>query len=88
MNDRKEWIILLAVCMGSRLWSAIYYIEDPDSLRFALGVIDFDVVRIQPHFPAYPVFCFFAKLLICCAEPDGLFLRRFDDISSLTLIRI
>ena len=63
MNDRKEWIILLAVCMGSRLWSAIYYIEDPDSLRFALGVIDFDVVRIQPHFPAYPVFCFFAKLI-------------------------
>ncbi len=63
VDDRKEWIIFLALCMGTRIWSAIYYIEDPDSLRFALGVIDFDVGRMQPHFPAYPVFCFFAKLI-------------------------
>ena len=43
--------------------STIYYIEDLDSLRFALSMIDYDVAKLQPHFPAYPVFCCIAKLL-------------------------
>ena len=43
--------------------STIYYIEDLDSLRFALSIVDYDVAKLQPHFPAYPVFCCLAKLL-------------------------
>ena len=43
--------------------STIYYIEDLDSLRFALSIVDYDVAKWQPHFPAYPVFCGIAKLL-------------------------
>ena len=43
--------------------STIYYIEDLDSLRFALSMVDYDVAKLQPHFPAYPVFCSIAKLL-------------------------
>ena len=42
--------------------STIYYIEDLDSLRFALSMVDYDVAKLQPHFPAYPVFCGIAKL--------------------------
>ncbi|MEM6782520.1 MAG: hypothetical protein AAF624_02165 [Bacteroidota bacterium] len=35
----------------------VTYIEDPDSLRFALSVADgFDLAALQPHFPGYPVF--------------------------------
>ena len=59
----KQWIVLLGLCLGSRLLSAVHYIEDPDSLRFALSLVDYDVSRLQPHFPAYPVFCLLAKLL-------------------------
>ena len=32
MSERVAWVVLLALCMTSRFWSAIYYIEDPDSL--------------------------------------------------------
>lgn len=54
--------IVLISCIGSRLLSTIYYIEDLDSLRFALSMLEYDVEKLQPHFPAYPVFCFVAKL--------------------------
>lgn len=47
--------------MLSRVITHIDYIEDIDSLRFALGVQDYDVANYQPHFPAYPVFCFLVK---------------------------
>ena len=57
------WGIVFIGCIVSRLLSTIYYIEDLDSLRFALSMIDYDVAKLQPHFPAYPVFCWSAKLL-------------------------
>ena len=57
------WWLLLIWLLVSRLWSTIYYIEDLDSLRFALSMIDYNVVKNQPHFPAYPVFCFITKLV-------------------------
>jgi hypothetical protein len=49
--------------VSSRLASTIYYIEDTDSLRFALSVGDYDVAELRPHFPGYPVFAFMAKAL-------------------------
>lgn len=50
--------------MASRLATTVYYIEDTDSLRFALSVYDeYDVAALQPHFPGYPVFWAAAKPL-------------------------
>ena len=63
MSEGRAWGALLVLCIASRLLGAIYYVEDLDSLRFALAVVDYDVPRLQPHFPAYPVFCFAAKML-------------------------
>jgi hypothetical protein len=57
-----QCLAVLALCLASRLFTTIRHIEDADSLRFALAMIDFDVTRLQPQFPGYPVFCFFAKL--------------------------
>ena len=68
MSERKVWGAVLILCLGSRLMSAVYYIEDLDSLRFALGVVDYDVTKLQPHFPAYPVFCFFAKAIYALTD--------------------
>ena len=62
-TEFRVWSIIFISCIASRLFSTIYYIEDLDSLRFALSMIDYDVAKLQPHFPAYPVFCFIAKLL-------------------------
>ena len=63
MTEARVWGVIFISCLGSRLLSTVYYIEDLDSLRFALSMVDYDVARLQPHFPAYPVFCFIAKLL-------------------------
>ena len=54
---------LLLACVFSRVLTSIYYIEDIDSLRFALSIQDYNILSLQPHFPGYPVFCFFAKYL-------------------------
>ena len=62
-TEFRVWSIVLISCIASRLFSTIYYIEDLDSLRFALSIINYDVAKLQPHFPAYPVFCWTAKLL-------------------------
>ena len=62
-TEFRVWSIVFISCIGSRLLSTIYYIEDLDSLRFALSMVDYDVAKLQPHFPAYPVFCGIAKLL-------------------------
>jgi 4-amino-4-deoxy-L-arabinose transferase-like glycosyltransferase len=56
-------LTVLALCLLARLLTTIHHIEDADSLRFALAMIDFDVTKLQPQFPGYPVFCFFARLL-------------------------
>ncbi|MCG9127056.1 glycosyltransferase family 39 protein [Candidatus Poribacteria bacterium] len=69
MNKQKQtnnvftWVFILFCCIVSRLLSTIYYIEDIDSLRFALSMVEYDVEKLQPHFPAYPVFCFLAKFI-------------------------
>ena len=57
----KVWGVVFILCVAPRLLTTIYYIEDLDSLRFALSLVDYDVAKFQPHFPAYPVFCFVAK---------------------------
>ena len=61
-TEFRVWSIVFISCVASRLLSTIYYIEDLDSLRFALSIVDYDVAKLQPHFPAYPVFCWVAKL--------------------------
>lgn len=55
-------LLLLLASIATRLLTSVHYIADPDSLRFALGVVDYDVASLQPHFPGYPVFVFIVKL--------------------------
>ncbi|EAY24595.1 membrane protein, putative [Microscilla marina ATCC 23134] len=56
------WWSTLTICVFSRIFTAIYYIEDVDSLRFALAIKDYNLATYQPHFPAYPVYCFIVKI--------------------------
>lgn len=60
-NHNHYNIILLILCVVCRISTTIYYIEDIDSLRFALSIKDYDITKFQPHFPGYPVFCFIVK---------------------------
>ena len=63
MSEGLKYTILLLLCIGSRAATSINYIEDIDSLRFALSAIEFDVMKQQPHFPAYPFFCYLLNFL-------------------------
>ena len=56
-------IALFIICILSRVLTSIYYVEDIDSLRFSLSIIDYDITKLQPHFPGYPIFCFFVKVI-------------------------
>ena len=63
MSEGLKYTILLLLCIGSRAATSINYVEDIDSLRFALSAIEFDVTKQQPHFPAYPFFCYLLNFL-------------------------
>jgi hypothetical protein len=75
------WGALIVACVGSRLATTITYIEDPDSLRFALSVADeYNIAALQPHFPGYPVFWAAAELFYV---PTGSFSASFSIVGGL-----
>ncbi|HAT48247.1 MAG TPA: hypothetical protein DCS71_04890, partial [Flavobacteriales bacterium] len=49
-------LVVFVVVAATRFATTVYYIEDIDSLRFALSATEFDVINNKPHFPGYPVF--------------------------------
>ena len=66
--------------------SSIYYIEDIDSLRFALSIFDqFNLEKLQPHFPGYPVFCFIGYIFY---NITGSLANTFSIIGSLSIFLI
>jgi hypothetical protein len=71
---------LIVGCVVTRLVTTIYYVEDPDSLHFALSMVDFDVARLQPHFPGYVVFVGIARGL---AALTGSFAIGFSLVGAL-----
>ena len=86
ITEPKMWGIVFILCVGSRLLTTIYYIEDLDSLRFALSMVDYDVVKLQPHFPAYPVFCFVGKLIYAATGRYALAFSLIGGVSIFLII--
>jgi hypothetical protein len=82
----SQALLVLAACLLSRLATSIHYIEDPDSLRFALALVDYDVARLQPQFPGYPAFCFFAKVLSLLLGGYGLGFAALGGIGLFALL--
>lgn len=85
-TEFRVWTIVLISCIGSRLLGTIYYIEDLDSLRFALSMVDYDVAKLQPHFPAYPVFCWTAKLFYAVIRRYALAFSLLGGLSTFFII--
>lgn len=85
-TELRVWSIVFLSCIGTRLLSTIYYIEDLDSLRFALSIVDYDVAKLQPHFPAYPVFCCIAKLFYAVTRRYALAFSLIGGLSTFFTI--
>lgn len=50
--------LLFFVCLLVRLCFVGRYLDSYDSIDFALGLHDYDLSLLQPHFPGYPVYIF------------------------------
>ena len=82
----KLLILLFIVCILSRILSSIFYIEDIDSLRFALSLYEFNIVELQPHFPGYPIFVALAKAFYSIINNMGGTFSLIGGISLFILI--
>lgn len=68
--------VLFFLCLFLRFFFVDKYLENEDSINFAMGLHDYDISLHQPHFPGYPVYIFLASL----------FLKIFhSDVAALTL---
>ena len=84
-HERLAHAALLLVCLASRLATTVHYVEDIDSLHFALAMIDFDVARLQPHFPGYVVFVALAQ---ACSAVAGSFAMGFALVGGIATFAI
>ncbi|OEH91926.1 hypothetical protein BFG57_03985 [Bacillus solimangrovi] len=72
-------IILILLISLTRLFFISNYARSWDAVDFALGVLQFDLLQMQPHFPGYPYFIV-----------GGMFFNQFmhDPIESLIMLNI
>ena len=78
-------ILLLTILCG--LFNTIYYFEDIDSLRFATAIkYGYDISKMQPHFPGYPIFHFFASIIYLVTNNLGLTFSLIGSISLFIMI--
>lgn len=56
MDFRWKVHLLFFVCLSTRLCFPGKYLDSCDSVDFALGLYDYDLSVLQPHFPGYPVY--------------------------------
>ena len=81
------YYLIFFICIFSRILSSIYYIEDIDSLRFAFSVIEeYNVSKLQPHFPGYPIFCFITILFYQITGSLGFSFSIIGGISTFFII--
>ena len=62
MNFPYKVSLLFLVCIAMRLCYAGRYLDCCDSVDFALGLHEYNINLLQPHFPGYPVYLFAAWL--------------------------
>lgn len=62
MNFPCKISLLFLVCIMMRLYYAGRYLDCCDSVDFALGLREYNINLLQPHFPGYPVYLFAAWL--------------------------
>ena len=86
MRKTLYYISIFFISIVSRMASTIYYPEDIDSLRFALSIIEFDITKLQPHFPGYVVFCALGKVAYFITNSIGLSFAIIGGLSIFVII--
>lgn len=80
-------LILSLVGLALKLPFLSIYLEDWDSVQFALGLHQFSIISHQPHPPGYPLYILLGKFLLLFTHNDTLALTLFSAIlGSLAII--
>ncbi len=85
-DSKTSYLFILVICLTSRLLTSINYLEDIDSMRFAMSLLDYNILEQRPHFPGYPIFCFFAKMIYSLIGSLGLTFSIIGGISTFIII--
>ncbi|MCF6095134.1 glycosyltransferase family 39 protein [Microaerobacter geothermalis] len=56
-------VLIITISIILRLALAGKYADSWDTVDFALGLSNFDLLSMQPHFPGYPIYMFFGILI-------------------------
>src|SRR5688500_20407571 len=67
-REKAALAVFLIACVATRLATTIRYVEDIDSLHFALAMIDFYVAHLHAHSPGDIVFVALPQV---CPTPPG-----------------
>lgn len=86
LTKNQTLFLIFSICIITRVLSSIFYIEDIDSLRFALSVYEYDITKLQPHFPGYPIFSFFAKFIYFFIGNMGVTFSLIGGMSTFCII--
>ena len=86
LNLKSFYLFLFISCLGTRILTSIDYLEDIDSMRFALSLFDYNISELRPHFPGYPIFCFFAKIIYSLIGSVQLTFSLIGGISTFIII--
>jgi len=70
MDFRCGVHILFFICFLTRLCFVGRYLDSCDSIDFALGLHDYDLSLLQPHFPGYPVYMVASSLFFKLSHQD------------------
>ena len=85
-QQKTTWLFLLGICLVTRILGAIFYIEDIDSLRFALAVYNYDLYDLQPHFPGYFFYFMLIKPIFWLTQSVGLSFAIIGGLSIWSII--
>ena len=86
LTKNQTLFAVFLLCIITRLLSSIFYIEDIDSLRFALSIYEYDITKLQPHFPGYPIFSFCIKIMYFFTGSLGISFSLIGGLSTYGII--
>ena len=86
LTKNQILILFFIVSIFTRIISSIFYIEDIDSLRFGLSLYEYNITKLQPHFPGYPVFSFLAKCIYFFIDSMGITFSLIGGLSIFSII--
>ena len=85
-NLKTPHILLFTLCVATRLFTSINYLEDIDSMRFALSILDYNILEDRPHFPGYPIFCSAVKFIYLITNSIKISFSLIGAISTFIII--